>query len=377
MIFSNIASYTFKIALFVPLAFSVSQASNNTELIVKDQGSGLNDSLVGKNESSTENKIRGGKGFDQAEELPLRQDLMLKSNLRAGQFQFFYIDMEKPGLLNFELSTTKNGLMKNGRENKYQAFACMDIFNPDRQKNGDLSSVGLRNRKIVKTLDTQRTGRYHIRLGCENYSVRGDGILFKVSKLFFGDLGSTDDAGKSPSKALAIKPGTQKLSFISGSDSVDYYSFAARKGEKYSLGMLPEEDPNGGMLSGSYSIAVENGFKEELFSIRGRPGSGIRPQQFSVPEDGQYYVKFFRPFGREKGVKPYRLIFKLALPAAPPVGQEDSGPVPSPEGAVETSPPTPKKKNPKQEVRRFHSELEDQRARLGNSESEVPLSEGD
>jgi hypothetical protein len=77
----------------------------------------------------------------------------------------------------------------------------MHVYDPDRGNSGKIK-IHSRNRKEGKSLDTQRTGRYHIRVGCDNKPIRGDGIIFKVSKAFFGDLGGVDDAGRSPKKII-------------------------------------------------------------------------------------------------------------------------------------------------------------------------------
>ena len=123
-------------------------------------------------------------------------------------------------------------------------------------------------------------------------------------------------------KSLEVTPGTQEISYTSAADKVDYYNFSAVKNEEYQFGFLPEEGPNGEMIQGYYSIIVEDEYKAKLLKLRGNKGSGIRPQGFVIPESGKYFIKVMRHNGRERGPKPYRLVFKKTVVAAPPVPAE-------------------------------------------------------
>jgi len=275
-----------------------------------------------KNEERGE-KIKGGDGFDSAVELPLGKELKLETNLKAGQFDFFSIDLEKAGMITLELSTIKNGIREDGSENQYGANACMHLYDPDRGNAAKLE-LSSNNRNKGLTLDTQRTGRYHLRVGCDNKPIRGDGIIFKVAKAFFGDLGGTDDAGPSPKKSLAIEPGTQEISYSSASDKVDYYSFSGIQDEEYSVGFLPEETSSGEMIDGWYRIYVEDEYRTELLFLKGDKGSGIRPKPFTIPETGKYFIKVERWNGREEGARPYRLVFKRTVAAQPPAVAEQT-----------------------------------------------------
>src|SRR5690606_13605563 len=76
------------------------------------------------------------------------------------------------------------------------------------------------------------------------------------------------------------------VNYIGGADKKDTFSFVAKKGEKYQVGYIPGDD-----LLASIQLNVTDEYKAKIASKTFSTSQGGRTDQFTIPEDGAYYIQ--------------------------------------------------------------------------------------
>ena len=111
-----------------------------------------------------------------------------------------------------------------------------------------------------------------------------------------------------------------KGNHLGGPDKKDIFSFVGKKGEVYQVGFIPADGFNAHV-----NFVAFDEYKEQLSARGFAPSQGGRSEQFTLPEDGTYYVQFELPYTEEK-VGGYTLELKKIEQAAPAPATEPAQP---------------------------------------------------
>jgi hypothetical protein len=187
---------------------------------------------------------------------------------------------------------TKGGTFVNGvfREGVGYPGGVVAIHGPDQTtltRGGWLWSKNEKNYRGSNKLFVNADGRYYVLVGAESFCLNKDHFSFNVKVSKLGDLDTENDAGSSISSALPIAIGSYQKTFGGLGDKEDWFKLSAKKGEKYQLTFIPEEEE-----SPRIRLDVVDSLKIAVRSDRrgGDPGQGMEGT-FTAPADGDLYIK--------------------------------------------------------------------------------------
>jgi hypothetical protein len=149
------------------------------------------------------------------------------------------------------------------------------------------------NQKKENEYFVPESGRYYFRVGKYAHGIHKDHFIFSFTVTRKGDLDSEIDAGDTNQTAIQIVPGEYKKNSGGLADKEDRFKLAAKKGEKYSFEMVPEDEN-----SPDLSLEITDSLKIRISSQSRGGGYGQGMQaSFEIPEDGDYYmiVKYNTP----------------------------------------------------------------------------------
>ena len=165
------------------------------------------------------------------------------------------------------------------------------------------------NQRIV--YGVPKAGRYYVLMGSTYDDMNKDHVTFKISTLVKGDLGTDKDAGDHLSKALPIQVQRYPKNYLGSADTVDVFSFTAKKGEVYFIGLIPNEE-----ISSYFKLNVYDAYKQRLLTQSSGSNQGLKSRSFTIPEDGTYFIEL--GFGTsQRRLASYTIELKRAT-ATPP-----------------------------------------------------------
>jgi hypothetical protein len=237
-------------------------------------------------------EVRGGDGYSTAVAYPaLNTDLRLDHHQNHGKFDYFSLDLKAGDFLEGMIRTgTHGGHFTNGafKESRGSPAGHISIHGPDQTKIED-SWLWTNDSNIKKTAQfvAPSDGRYFILVGATSFVMNKDHFVFNLKVSKKGDLDTDTDAGASMSSALPIAVGTYQKTSGGLADKEDWFKLSAKKGESYQLTMVPAGDSGPQVrveVVDSLKIRVRSEFRG------GDSGQGLK-SSFSIPEDGEYFIK--------------------------------------------------------------------------------------
>lgn len=129
--------------------------------------------------------------------------------------------------------------------------------------------------------------RYYVLVGAESFNLNKDHFSFNIKVSRRGDLDTDHDAGSSVASALPISVGSYQKTFGGLGDSEDWFKLSAKKGEKYQLTFIPDEEK-----SPRIDVGVFDSLKIMLPTEQRGGGSGQGMEgTFTATADGDLYIK--------------------------------------------------------------------------------------
>ena len=232
--------------------------------------------------------VRGGEDFDSAVALELNKTYHLDHHQKIGHFDFFVIRLEPASELILELATGAKGinLRQEAPQETEAPYAGITLYNRLRQKISSLSINGSPHADRLLRYNTQEGGEYYLAVGSTFDDMHKDETLFKVSLATRGDLDGEVDAGASLTDALPMQGNRYENNYLGGLDDKDVFSFAAKKGEVYFVGLIPNEESGS-----SFVVTVYDNYKQKVFSKTSGINEGLKSKEFTIPDDGVYYLE--------------------------------------------------------------------------------------
>lgn len=258
--------------------------------------------------------IRGGDNYDTAVALPFDKELRLDHHQKKNEYDFFYIDASPSEELEIELHTLEKGI--NLRREPFtetrHPYIGFELHDSNRTRVTKASVIkGSFGSKNV-SLFPEKEGRYYLLIGSDYGGIHKDHATFKVSRISRGDLGGDVDAGKDLGGALPIEAKRYGANFIGATDKSDMFSFDAKQGETYLIGVIPGEEKSPG-----FRIRLLDEFKEQVAYKSGSSNQGVKVKGISIPEDGKYFLEV--SIVQFKTFTPYTLLLRKEK-AAPEEG---------------------------------------------------------
>lgn len=266
------------------------------------------------------NAIRGGNSYETAVPLDYGKEYRLDHHQKKNDYDYFYIDLSPAQEITIELKTLEKGVNLKGEqavENK-SPYAAIELHGNNRNKLKYDNIIGSphSNKQII--FAAQDKARYYILIGSTYADMNKDHVTFKVSQATKGDLGGNKDAGADSNSAMPIQAGRYPKNFLGGGDVNDYFSVQAKKGDKYSVGIIPNDD----FKDAYFRVIWINEYKQKLLNETSKYGEGFKTKEVTLPEDGTYYLSIVLS-GRRATAGSYTLdLKKVEETASKPVTEE-------------------------------------------------------
>jgi len=133
-----------------------------------------------------------------------------------------------------------------------------------------------------ESLTISEPGKYYLLVGSGSSDVNMEGATYLLTKQSYHDADTDQDAGSDIDSALPIRAQRYKTNYFPFDEDIDVYSFEAKKGEQYFVGIITDTDFNA-----SISYKVTDDYGEEL--IRDGMKSG-KSKTFTIPSDGKFFI---------------------------------------------------------------------------------------
>jgi hypothetical protein len=235
-------------------------------------------------------EVRGGNGYSTAVQITdLGVQLKLDHHQKERDQDYFFLDLVAGDMVHGTLRTGDFSISLY-QEKFNSAGGEILIHGPDKTSLGRFLETEKINSKIESDFFAAQSGRYYFLVGnshSSNYNnIHKDHFFFSFNVSRKGDLDTDSDAGNTNETALPIVPGKYQKNFGGMADREDRFKLVAKKGEKYSVEMIPQREK-----SPSLSIKVRDELKISIpvQSRGGNSGQGIKAS-FEIPEDGNYYL---------------------------------------------------------------------------------------
>lgn len=265
--------------------------------------------LIEKEKTTYGEAIRGGDSYETAVALPLNKELKLDHHQKAKEYDYFYVDLEAGQEASVTLKTLEVGVHigRDGQTSEGGApYGGMQFHNNERKKLRSEVLIAAKHGSKIFNISIPEAQRYYLLIGNDYESQHKDHVTFQVAVTTKGDLGSDQDAGDQIQNAMPILPGRYEKNHLGGADKEDTFSFSAKKGETFRLGLIPNED-----INVYFQIVVWDDFKQQLAKFWSKTqNSGLKSEPFSIPEDGTYFFQVGVSAGHEDAAKSYTLIFE-------------------------------------------------------------------
>lgn len=274
----------------------ISNATSGTYYDAKGS-KGLNDALkeatkaslvIEKEKTTYGNEIRGGNSYETAVSIEFDKEYKLDHHQKKNDYDYFSINLSLGQELNIKLQTLEKGVSLYGgnvQENQ-NPYAAIELHGQERNKIKGINIIG--DEHSVKTLifSPPKEGKYYLLVGSTYADMNKDHVTFTLTSTTRGDLGLDKDSGDTLKSALAMETKRYSENYIGGGDKRDIFSFSAKKGENYFVGIIPNEE-----MGTYFKIAVFDDYKQKLTSKMSGSNQGIKTDTFQIPNDGTYYVE--------------------------------------------------------------------------------------
>ncbi len=247
------------------------------------------ESLVIEKEKKTYGEaIRGGDSYETAVPIAFDVEHKLDHHQKISYFDYFYVDLKPGKELTITMQTLEKGINLRGEKPRETGnpYAGFQFHGGNRNNLKTVNLIGSAHNVKSFSYTPPQEGRYYLLIGSTYDDMNKDHVTFKLTLTSRGDLNTEEDAGGSLTQAKAIEAKRYTKNYIGGSDLKDVYSFDAKKGDDYFVGLIPNGD------SGSYfRIAIFDSYKQKIMSQTSGIGEGLRSKQFKIPDDGTYYLQ--------------------------------------------------------------------------------------
>lgn len=261
--------------------------------------------------------IRGGNSYETAVKIEFNTEYKLDHYQRVNEFDYFFIDLAANQEVTVQMNSLEKGVEPIGPDGKVienqRPYGGIQLHGAERNRIFFHQIIGQPHEVKKQSYMSPTAGRYYILIGSEYDWIHKDHLTFKVSVVSRGDAATNGDAGDTVDKAIKIQPGRYDTNYFGGSDQVDLFTFDAKKGESYFVGIIPEDNHNP-----FFNVSVTDEYKQKIFSKMASPGSGIKTDAFVIPEDGTYILRIENQRGNDEPTMKYTLDLKKIEPAAPP-----------------------------------------------------------
>jgi len=234
------------------------------------------------------NAVRGGNSYETAIPLEYNKEYKLDHHQKKGDYDYFSVNLSPGQELTLQLNSLEKGVKI--REDKAveggSPYAGIELHSLERTKlKGDVIIGSSHSMKKI-VFSPQKGGKYFVLVGNNYNDQNKDHVTFKLSLVSKGDLGSEKDAGSDSKTAMPIQAGRHPVNYLGGGDVHDYFSIQAKKGDRYLVGLIPNDD----FTNYYFRIIWINEYKQKLLNETSKHGEGFRTKEITLPEEGTYYL---------------------------------------------------------------------------------------
>ena len=236
-------------------------AKNGAELSTALEQATTEVAVISKTTKLIGTPIRGGD--NQSDPVPIEYDkeYRLDHHQKRQQYDYFSFEVQSGEQITLTLNTLEKGVTigeSTAVEND-NPYASASIIDPQRNALKTVDIIGTRDKVETYTFRPASAGRYLLSVGSVYADMNKDQCIFKLTKESKGDADTDKDAGADPAGALPIEAKRYQHNSIGGGDKVDTYSFDAKSGEQYFVGIIPA-----GSYSGWFSLKVYDEYRQIL-----------------------------------------------------------------------------------------------------------------
>lgn len=277
--------------------------------------------VLDKEKKTYGNEIRGGNSYETAVVLEYDKEYKLDHHQKKKDYDYFYVDLAPGQELAIQMNTLEKGVNLRGEKPVENAmpYGGLELHGAERTKiKGDVIIGSAHTMKKV-IFSAQKEGKYYILVGNTYDDQNKDHFTFKLTSAVKGDLGESKDAGADPKVAMKITPGRYEKNYLGGGDVSDYFSITAKKGDKYFVGVIPNDN----FKDAYFTIFWINEYKQKLLNTYSKYGEGMKTDVLTLPDDGTYYLQIGLS-GTKKTAGSYTLDLKKVEDSPPATSESPS-----------------------------------------------------
>ena len=186
-------------------------------------------------------EIRGGNAYADAVSLEAGIEYRLDHHQLKDQYDYFYVDLKRGDSVTVTVSTMDKGIhvtQANKVEENDSPYAGYRVLDSQFQEVTKQTAIG-RHEQEARSIVAAQDGRFFILVGTAYSNMHKDSP-FQIDLAAHGDAGSGKDAGDEITGPLDIPAADHAENWLTGSDDKDYFRFAGRVGESYTIAAIPE-----------------------------------------------------------------------------------------------------------------------------------------
>lgn len=249
--------------------------------------------LLDKKKSTYGTVIRGGDSYETAVPLPLDTEYRLDHHQKMGDYDYFSIDVKRGDEVTLRVATLERGAYFDS-DGKFREtdnpYMGLEVHDASRSKQKEVQIIGSRSKVETAVFRPKADGKYFVLLGSVYAAIHKDQATFKLTLEHKGDLGTDNDAGDGMDTALPVQAQRYAKNFIGDADQIDTFSLEAKKGERYVLGVVPNNQG-----TEWFSLRVYDDFKQEVYSKSSGSNSGLKSDEIEIPDDGTFFIELKYP----------------------------------------------------------------------------------
>ena len=262
--------------------------------------------VLNKEKKTYGDQTRGGDSYESASEIAFDKEWRLDHHQKKDFYDYFYFDAKAGEEINVVLKSLEKGINIDGNgkvSESSRPYSGFEIHDDSRTKVVGKDLIGKRFATVNTTFYPKKDGRYYFLFGSTYAAINKDQLTFSLGRKSFGDLGTKDDAGSTINSARDVSIQRYRGNHLGGADLTDVFKFKGTPGEKYFIGVIPEEE-----FPSIYEVKVFDDFKQVLATGRSSRNQGLKMKWFEVPEEATYFIELKTPY--DKKSLPYTLVLR-------------------------------------------------------------------
>lgn len=245
--------------------------------------------VIAKSTKTFGTEVRGGDSYDDAKLIEFDKEYRLDHHQQAAQYDYFYVELARGSEVTVTINTGEKGIsgVKEGKPVEGQhPYGGAQLHGKKRDKLQSAAIFGEKFKAAEFTYQPQEDGRYYLLIGSDSADTHKDFFTFKITRTSKGDLDGEKDAGSAFDQAIKMEAKRYTKNFIGDADDLDVFSFDAKSGDKYFVGIVPA-----GKTSSYFTVRVLDEFRQVLLNENSQAAAGIKTSPFTIADDGVHFLE--------------------------------------------------------------------------------------